>query len=220
MALFINLAEQHFEHLTVMYRFTGNSMGQGALWKCLCDCGNTRIALGKSLRAGRITACQDCADVFKREKLRVAGMKHGLANTQEYKIWMGIIKRCHNQNNIAYNQYGGRGISIDPRWMTIEQFLADMGPRPSSLYSIERIDNDGPYSPDNCIWGTRVEQSRNTRRNHYITIDNVTKCLAEWCLETGIHYTTVLQRINRSGWDPIRALLTPVKPERKYHIPN
>lgn len=88
---------------------------------------------------------------------------HGLSKSPEYRAWLGIKQRCYNKNNRRYRDYGGRGIQICDSWMRFEQFISDMGPRPSKDHSIDRIDNNGNYTPGNCQWATRSQQQRNKR---------------------------------------------------------
>lgn len=116
-------------------------------------------------------------------------------------------KRCTNQNHHAYARYGGRGISVCDRWSkSYEDFLSDMGARPSRSHSIERIDNDGPYSPDNCRWATTLEQGANKRNNHLITYHDRTQTMAQWARERGIPYQKLAQRLNALHWTIDRAL--------------
>ena len=105
--------------------------------------------------------------------------------------------------------YGGRGIKVCDRWQDFENFAADMGPRPEGC-SIERIDNDGGYNPENCRWATRKEQNRNTRRNKLMTMGGVTRCLSEWAEVVNIHETVLRQRLFM-GWTDEKALTTPVR---------
>ncbi len=136
---------------------------------------------------------------------------HGLIQTREYGAWEGLRNRCNNPTNHAYRRYGGRGIKVCERWDSFENFLADMGPSPDGM-SIDRIDNNGPYSPENCKWSTSKEQNRNRRDNRLITYKGQTKCLAEWAESTGISADTLGVRLDKLDW-PIECALT--KPVRR-----
>lgn len=121
--------------------------------------------------------------------------------TTEYEIWAGIRKRCLNKNDKLYPYYGGRGIKVCDRWMeSFQNFLEDMGNRPSSDFSMERIDNDGDYCPDNCRWATRKEQSSNRRNSIIVIYKDKTYCLKDFCTEHGIKYKNVWRRIRQYGW--------------------
>jgi len=113
--------------------------------------------------------------------------------------------RCNNPRATQHSYYGARGIRVCERWNTFAQFLADMGPKPTSAHTLERVDNDGPYSKENCRWATQAEQSRNTRRNHFLTVDGVTRCISEWEEITGIKGPTIRYRI-RHGLPPLQPM--------------
>ena len=113
---------------------------------------------------------------------------HGMSNRSEYWIWKSMRSRCNNVKTENYKNYGGRGIKVCKRWDSFENFYKDMGPRPSSEYSIERLDNDGNYEPSNCKWGTREEQQNNMRSNVLITYQDKTQTLAQWCRELKVVY--------------------------------
>ena len=114
----------------------------------------------------------------------------------EHHAWHRMLHRCYCQTNPAWKHYGGRGITVCQRWRdSFENFLADMGPKPSPKHSIDRIDNNGNYEPGNCRWATQTEQSRNTRRNVYVTWNNRTMTCAEWAEVLGISRERVRQRI-------------------------
>lgn len=121
--------------------------------------------------------------------------------------WAAMKHRCFNPNDIGYHRYGGRGITVCERWMTFENFLADMGTRPDGL-SLERKDNNLGYSPDNCCWATRRTQNSNQRRTVRFTHEGRTMPMKHWARELGIHYDTVKLR-RRNGWSLEDALLTP-----------
>lgn len=117
-------------------------------------------------------------------------------------------QRCLNPKNDCYTRYGGRGITICSRWNQYENFIADMGPRPGPEYQIERRDNNGPYSPDNCYWATRHEQCRNRKSSVTLTYKGVTKCVTDWAVERGVPPYVIFQRLYR-GWPVERAIETP-----------
>jgi hypothetical protein len=132
--------------------------------------------------------------------------KHGQSKTPVYKVWIAMKDRCYNSNNDEFHNYGGRGITVCSRWR--EDFVAfaqDMGPRPPGG-EIERLVNSEGYGPLNCEWTTRRKQTHNTRHNRNITIDGVTKCLAEWAEIYGISPLTVASRINTYGWSEVEAV--------------
>ena len=117
--------------------------------------------------------------------------------------------RCEKPYIGNFHRYGGRGIKVCDRWQQFENFLADMGLKPSAKHSIDRVDVDGNYEPGNCRWATATEQARNTRQNRLVTVDGVTRCVAEWAEVNGIKYVTVKMRL-RSGWSETAAVTTPV----------
>jgi hypothetical protein len=146
--------------------------------------------------------------------------RHGRSKTPEYRIWAGILQRCYNPRVKSYQRYGGIGVGVCDRWREhncgFENFLADVGMRPSPLHSIDRFPNHkGNYEPGNVRWATQTEQVRNTSVNVLLTYNEHTACLAEWAEITGLHYLTITKRIKR-GWSVDRSLSTPVGRESKY----
>lgn len=136
---------------------------------------------------------------------------HGLSYTPEYRAWQQMRLRCLDPQHRAYPRYGGRGITICDRWKdSPENFVADMGPRPSPRHEIDRVDNDRGYEPDNCRWATRKTNSRNRRSNRMLTHRGETLALAEWCERLNIPRDTVRKRLE-SGWTVASALETPVR---------
>lgn len=132
--------------------------------------------------------------------------KHGLYKTPEYSVWREMRSRCRDATRAQFPNYGGRGITICERWNDFAAFYADMGARPTPQHSIDRIDNDGPYSPENCRWATRSEQQRNRTDNVRLTYQGKTQTLAEWALELGVKRQTLDAR-RRDGL-PIEKILS------------
>lgn len=143
---------------------------------------------------------------------------HGhCANDSEsrvYIIWLSMRSRCQNPRRDKWARYGGRGITVCERWQRFENFWADMGEPPAG-HSLERIDNDGPYSPENCRWASQKEQCRNTSRRHHIVYQGLRLTVAEWAERQGIPRKTLSYRLNTCGWDVERALTTPVMTPEK-----
>lgn len=125
----------------------------------------------------------------------------------EYRVWENMRNRCLSPRNHAYARYGGRGIRVCPQWDSFQRFLGDMGPRPSASHTLDRIDNDLGYGPDNCRWATRVEQQRNKRNTHWLTCWGRTQSLAAWAEERGIKAGTLSLRLQK-GWPAEQALDT------------
>ena len=139
---------------------------------------------------------------------------YGMSRTPEHQAWDNMKRRCFNPNHKKYPNWGGRGISVCDRWLNFENFLADMGSRPSTKYSLDRIDNDGDYCFENCRWATKAEQQNNTRYNRLITIDDVTLTIAQWSEKMGYGKTIIPRRLYR-GWSEYKAVMTPVKQRKK-----
>ncbi len=201
----IDLTGQRFERLLV--ESYSHSKNKRAQWKCRCDCGNETIREGKSLRNGDTNSC----GCFLREKtiarnkalnkINPPRLKHGQArknlNTKEYRAWSEIKRRCNSPKCKAYEHYGGRGIKLCERWKDFETFLSDIGEAPSRLHTIERVDNDKGYSPDNCIWATRKVQARNRRSSQKLTMDGMSLCVTEWAEKYSVSSGSMRYRLSR-----------------------
>lgn len=126
----------------------------------------------------------------------------------EYQAWVNMRQRCLNPKHPSFKDYGERGIVICEQWSTFEQFLFDMGLRPSSLHSIERIKNDDGYKLENCKWAVKFEQQNNTRHNNFLEYNGKKQNIKRWSEELGIPQNTIVTRLTR-GWTVARALSTP-----------
>jgi hypothetical protein len=122
-----------------------------------------------------------------------------------------MIRRCEEPKASGYERYGGRGIRVCERWRnSLEKFAKDVGPRPSSAHTLDRMDGNGHYEPGNCRWATKREQSHNRRDNRLITANGRTQCLGAWAAEVGASSATIHYRL-KAGWDPERAVTTPIR---------
>lgn len=175
---------------------------------CRCDCGVEKEIRLEHLLSGKIVSC----GCHKQEM----ATKHGFCRRNNehplYKVWEGIIARCENPNAPGYHNYGGRGIVICKDWHDAEKFIgwAVLNGWRKGL-TINRIDNNGNYEPDNCEFTTMEVQARNKRTNHLITFNGKTQCLTDWAIELNMSYLTLSKRINTMGWPIERALTEPVK---------
>lgn len=173
-------------------------------WLCRCSCGTERRVSAAHLKRGKSTNC-GCQ---RKETMARNHLTHGMSFTSTYRIWAAMITRCTNKNTHAFPRYGGRGISVCDRWQhDFQNFLDDMGLRPSTKYSIDRIDNDLGYEPSNCRWATATEQARNKRDTHWITAFNERKALIDWIEDPRciVSRMTVERRIKK-GMSPEQAM--------------
>lgn len=177
------------------------------MWHCTCDCGNEVVVRGKCLSSGATKSCGCLA----KELLSERASKHHGYGSRLYAIWNSMRQRCNNANHAAYKNYGGRGIRICPEWddyAIFREWSYTAGydeNAPRGLCTLDRIDVDGNYTPDNCRWISMKEQSNNKRDTPYFELDGVTHTLQEWSNITGIKYETLWRRYN-AGWSSERAL--------------
>jgi len=182
--------------------------GKKRVFTCRCDCGTLVLVLLSDLRSGHTTSC-GCR---QREVVAQLKLSHGKCSSREHTSWSGMIQRCHNPDNPSYDRYGARGIVVCDRWRnSFAEFLKDMGDCPSG-HTIERVNNEGPYSPENCVWATPTTQNRNRRSSLRLTLNGVTRTASEWAVVLNIKPPTLYSRIAR-GWPPELALS---KPARAY----
>lgn len=173
-------------------------------WSCICRCGRAGVVIsGANLKRPNAT-CGCRKNALSRQRLLRHGETTCARVSKEYGIWRNMLNRCRNESDLAYRDYGGRGIKVCRRWWKFENFLSDMGRCPP-LRSLDRLDNDGPYSPQNCAWRTQKQQCRNRRSNRTITYNGETLCVAEWAERLGLEYGTLLFRV--SNW-PLEKVMT------------
>lgn len=202
-----SLIGERFTRLTVV-QFIGYDANGRRLWLCSCECGNTKKANTRALTSKHTKSC-GC--------LPTSVIKHGGTNTLLYFIWRSIRRRANPKFANEYPDYSGRGIKMCERWKEFANFRMDMGAGYQKGLSVERIDNNGDYCPENCKWATYKEQNRNKRNNVFFEIDGQTKCLSDWCVTYNISITTVGHRL-KLGWDLITALTSPVEARYKNNF--
>lgn len=190
-----------FGHLTIINDSIDKINGDIYVM-CRCDCGNIKRIRRRCLINGKTKSC-GCEVIVRNKEVHT---KHGMSHSKTYKSWLGMKQRCYNPNFADYHNYGGRGIKICDRWVhSFKNFLDDMGIMPDGdKITLERIDNNRGYYPDNCRWETLRNQQRNRRNNHRIDYNNESLTIVEWGEKLGIKPNTILTRIRR-GWNIERA---------------
>lgn len=208
-SLFIDRTGEIYLRLTVIgYAGKLGKSGKIQMWWCECECGNVKKVSQGNLKTGHIQSCGCLRD----EKIGALNRTHGMANHPAYNVWLNMRRRCHDTAYPKYQSYGARGITVCERWRTsFENFLEDMGERPSLKHSIERLDNNGNYEPTNCIWtDDLLVQANNTRSNHLLVLNDKSQTIAQWARELEMPYSTLMARIRR-GWSDERTLTTPLQ---------
>jgi hypothetical protein len=209
-----NMVGKRFGFLVVVAR-AGSDMRGKAKWRCACDCGAESVVQGCNLRNNHTRSCGcSTARLIGEAVGKHRHARHG--NTSpEYNTWVAMIQRCENPKAPYFFAYGGRGVSVCDRWRKdFEGFLADMGPRPSPKHSIDRIDNDGGYSPENCRWATPQQQACNRKSNVKTEINGELLCIAEIARRYGISSATIRMRYHsgKRGSD----LVAPLKHRNQW----
>jgi len=192
--------------LTVLHD-TGERKHRKVVWHCRCDCGTEVDVISGNLTSGHTTSC----GCYNRERTVETHTTHGMSRRREqhpiYLAWARMIQRCENPNDPAYKNYGARGITVCEEWHDAKVFIEwALANNWEKGLSIDRIDNNGNYEPDNCRWATWKEQQRNKRNNHLITFNRKTQTLAEWAEEVGVKRHVLNNRINVLHWPIERAL--------------
>lgn len=204
-----NLVGQRFGRWLVV-SFAKVAPSSGSAWNCVCDCGNTKVVVGSSLKDGKSTSC----GCYQKERVIESCTTHNMSDSKIYGIWCAIKARCLNPKDKNYHNYGGRGISIHPEWLDFEVFLRDVGEPPFENATLDRKENDGNYEPGNVVWSTQQEQCRNTRQNRILTFNGKSLCVAEWAeqpevIALGLKASTIRSRLIL-GWSEERIFTTPL----------
>lgn len=208
---------QSFGRLTVIERSGKSSPGR-VYWECRCNCGTVKPIRSDALTSGASRSCgcfqkenavSVMSDVGKRNKRHGHSCQNG-SPTLTYRSWSSMMTRCYNKKHEHYCDYGGRGIAVCDSWHTFDNFLADMGDRPSKSMTLDRIDVNKGYCLDNCRWASKVQQNRNSRGNIVVHFRGESRCISEWAKVLGLSSSAVYQRI-LNGWSGERAITQPIQ---------
>jgi hypothetical protein len=168
----------------------GRSKSNLPMWLCRCDCGKELAVIQYNLTRGNSTSCGCYKNEKAAARMKVLNFKHGQTNTDLFNIWSGIIERTTNKSHTAYRRYGGRGIALHESWRDFPTFKIAVGERPSTLHSIERIDNNKGYVPGNVRWATMAEQAKNRSTNRLVIVGGQPMILVDAAKALGISKST------------------------------
>lgn len=208
-----NLVGQRFGKLTVISD-AGNDARGNSMWLCQCECGNTKVIRGSKLKEGQYKSC-GCEwhsyNELRNEGIRKSKITHGLSGTRLYYIYDNMIKRCYEPSSEKYPNYGGRGITVCDEWRNDRQKFFDWALQSgyTDELTIDRINVDGNYCPENCRWATPKEQANNRTSNRYLTYNGETHTVIEWAEILGLSPGTLYSRLEH-GWTTEYILTTPV----------
>jgi hypothetical protein len=204
------LTGQKFARLTVTGRAPNNKFNQTA-WFCVCDCGTRSVVNAHSLRGGKTRSCGCLNSEVVAAACRKRNTTHGESRSSENIAWLAMKERTCNPNFKQHHNYGGRGIRVCERWLnSFDNFLADMGRKPSPKHSLDRIDPNGNYSPENCRWATVAEQANNRTNNRFVEAFGERMTIIQWSRKTGVGRHNISNRL-KAGWTPEQAVMTPAK---------
>lgn len=195
----------------------GKDKNRHLMWECVCDCGNKKTIAGTSLMSGYTTSC----GCYQKEVIGKSGLTHGMSNTKLYNVYRGMIGRCYGNEEKYKKRYKGK-IFVCDRWLEdFQNFYDDMSPTYKEGLSLDRIDNNGDYCPENCRWATAEVQSNNKSNNRLYTIGNNSYSIIQWERITGTYRSTIKSRLKR-GWDIKEAVygepITDIKQISEYLV--
>ena len=201
----IDITGQTFGRMVAKYVAKTDARGR-QFWWCECSCGEGKVIRGVDLRNGKTKSC----GCLRNDRVRAARGTHLDSGTRLYRIWRAMRRRCSDKNQLSYTWYGGKGIIVCDEWDSYENFKSwAIAKGYEENLSIDRIDNDGDYTPDNCRWATNLTQGNNTTRNKKITFNGETLNISQWSRKLGGKGSLVANRIKLLGWSPDEAVSIP-----------
>lgn len=200
--------------LTVLERAGSHPTSGNIMVRAACACGAEVVVAWSQVKRGKTRSC-GCLQVEAATRSALALRTHCMHGTPEYQAWRAMLSRCQNKNVPNHPGYGGRGIRVCERWQVFENFISDMGRRPSPAHSLDRIDNDGNYEPENCRWATNTVQQRNKRNAVLVTWAGETLPVREWEDRLGFRKELLYGRLKK-GWSVERAMTEPVHTEKSH----
>jgi len=198
----IDQSGKSFGRWTLLRRVPGKNR---PYYLCKCICGTEAVVCFRTLISGESTSC----GCYRKDRISKYNNKHGMYGTSEYRSWQQMKNRCYYKNEIGYALYGGRGIKVCDRWSGPDNFIEfykDMGPKPSKKHTIDRIDSNGDYCPENCRWATPKEQGSNKRTNRKIEYNGKICCLAEIAQKIGVSHGSLTHRLLMNNNDIYSAI--------------
>lgn len=204
MKLRVDLTGEKIGRLQIIKRIESDNK-RYVMWECFCDCGKMTNVRTCDLRSGNTKSC-GCYRSYVSGSIRKTHGKSSRDNKRvaEYDAWICMKSRCNNKNISNYSDYGGRGIKICERWEdSFDNFLSDMGEKPSPLHSVERRKNNLGYSPDNCYWATIEEQSRNKRNNRWYDHGGKRMILTDWAKYFKINPATLSEHLSKKTFKQV-----------------
>lgn len=200
-----DLTGQQFGRLKVLER--AENKDRCVMWKCLCTCGETKEIQSRSLVAGLTQSC----GCLRKERAIKSTTTHGDSKTRLYRIWRNMKSRCSCESASKYNIYGGKGITVCEQWIDFSGFREwALSSGYKENLTLDRVDGNKGYCPDNCRWASYKDQANNTTQNRIITYKGKSMTMAQWATHQGLSYKALSERIRRN-WSVERALITPLK---------
>ena len=207
-----NLTGVKVGRLTVV-KPTEERRNKSVVWEAVCDCGTTTKVSARNLTSSRPTQSCGCYHI---DNIKSRCVTHGMRDSSEYAVWRSMKARCLNPNHKSYKHYGAKGISVCSDWANdFAKFIADMGVRPSSKHTLERLKYSEGYNKINCVWATHKTQARNRRSNTVWEHEGEKLCVSEWAERLDILPETLLTRVYKLGWDIQKTLSTPVRKNKR-----
>lgn len=195
-----DLTGKKFNRLTVLSEVKKRSVHRTVSWNCVCSCGGKVVVSGNHLKSGHT---KSCGCLYNPEMNTKHGYNRRGKMKPEYRIWSNMKYRCQVKTYKEYHLYGGRGIKVCDRWQLFENFISDMGNRPSKGHSIDRINPNKNYEPSNCRWATSLEQGKTRRNNRWIEYDGEKFILADWARKFKTSPSSIIKMMERKTFDQV-----------------